>query len=681
MKKIFLFLLSLSFVALLGVGRVYAEELVINGGFESPEVTGWSAFPTETEGLGWTVEYTNSLYTPGLLEIQRSVAGAPHEGLQHVELDSHHNTRIYQDLNTTPDYLYRLVYWYSARPNVATNQMSVSWDGAEISAHSEVGGLLTDWKWGNQDLTASTNTTRIQFEEVGPDDTLGMYLDAVSVVPVDEDNDGINDGIDENIGPDVWLESPEDNYYTTSTSVLQTWDTDDPDIDYYKYESCSNDPDADGSCTTIYSTTKTTKSRTVNNNNIVFWWRVRGIDIYGNTGNWSEARKITIDTIAPTIVLNPPVVGATYWESIDLRATCDETCDYINFWWRADGKDFSNTSPDRRYHYEYDDGEVFSWTLDTLNAERWGGDTSYEMDEGLHYFYAAGKDLAGNWARSEYIPVYVKRRAADIVRPEAGEMIFRELSLEAYLVDNDIDPIQWAVRKGTCAAGTNTFLGNVDGHSDSLDMNYTPEEFKYSYTGTFDISEFDGGMYCFIFNPKEDAGESNLRITREFYIAEGSVHGGGQIIKEIDSKPKDNYKISFGGQIWDLGNKDYAGDWEVNFHNVGDDKFDQTKFHTTEIIAVNHYSGDNNSCNDALNFTAIGRFGKEEDYILIFRAGDYLSPGQFEDDAYDTVRVTLYNSEGTSVYDTHDAGEFPDQSHCVGTARTGLDHGNITISY
>lgn len=96
------------------------------------------------------------------------------------------------------------------------------------------------------------------------------------------------------------LLSPIDNYFTNQTSVIQTWTSTDTDIAYYEYESCSNDPDSDGSCTRIYSTTTRNTSRTVNNNNITFWWRVRAIDIAGNMGNWSEARKITIDTTKPS---------------------------------------------------------------------------------------------------------------------------------------------------------------------------------------------------------------------------------------------------------------------------------------------------------------------------------------------------------------------------------------------
>jgi hypothetical protein len=281
------------------------------------------------------------------------------------------------------------------------------------------------------------------------------------------------------------------------------------------------------------------------------------------------------------------------------------------------------------------------------------------------------------WESSYGIAAF--NRYGEILKPGEDEVEEIDLYLEAFLVDNDEDHISWAVRKGTCAMGTNTVLGNVDGHDDELEMTYIPEQYKYTYSGHFDISEFDGGMYCFIFNPTEDSGETNIRLTREFYIAEGSVHGGGQIIEEMGSKPKDDYKISFGGQVWDLGSE-YMGDWEVNFHNVGDDDFDQTKFHTDRITAMNFYDTTNEEvCHAALNFTAYGWLGNDRstEYRMIFRAGDYIEPGHHKTEL-DTIRVELYKGS-SKIYDTYPTEFTPYENACVGSARTGLDKGNITI--
>ena len=120
-----------------------------------------------------------------------------------------------------------------------------------------------------------------------------------------------------------------------------------------------------------------------------------------------------------------------------------------------------------------------------------------------------------NWAMSPKATFY---RYAEITSPEINEIAYNEVEFAAYLVDNDSDYVDWAVRKGTCAAGTNTVFGNVDGHHDAFGISYNPAEYKYSYSITADVSGWASGMYCFIFNPREDADETDIRLTREFTV-------------------------------------------------------------------------------------------------------------------------------------------------------------------
>jgi hypothetical protein len=149
-----------------------------------------------------------------------------------------------------------------------------------------------------------------------------------------------------------------------------------------------------------------------------------------------------------------------------------------------------------------------------------------------------------------------------------------------------------------------------------------------------------------------------------------SINGGGHLLEDTEGKRKDWYDISFGG--WVLEDDGVLnGEFQINFHNVGDDDFDKSSFHTTNITDANFYIGQDCS---AMNFTATGEFNGISDYTVIFRAGDSGSPN-----TGDTTRVELRDPYGTLVYDTHFRGEFTDESDCVGTARTGLDKGNITI--
>ena len=162
-------------------------------------------------------------------------------------------------------------------------------------------------------------------------------------------------------------------------------------------------------------------------------------------------------------------------------------------------------------------------------------------------------------------------------------------------------------------------------------------------------------------------------------VALRSVSGGGQIIEEVGPKAKDDLKVSFGGHIDDIDGG-LVCEWQVNLHNVNDDDLDGSKFHTTLCTVLNTWppntASDFDPTSDGVtNFTAIGTFDGVPGYSAIFRMEDYTEPG-----AEDTFRVTINGPSGL-VYDTHTPGEFSDESHNVGTARTLLDNGNIQISF
>lgn len=218
--------------------------------------------------------------------------------------------------------------------------------------------------------------------------------------------------------------------------------------------------------------------------------------------------------------------------------------------------------------------------------------------------------------------------------------------------------------------------GNITGDNLVFNILYTGIGAGYTLNGVGTISP-DGSISgttdgnCQTFNMGSGTA---TEVTPEDVMdsANAYVHGGGQML-ETEGKIKNWHKVSFGGWVADLGAGNYAGEWQVNLHNVGGDKLDKSKFHGTEVTAMNLYNGNSNTCNDAVNFTVNGTFNGEDGYRMIFRAGDLGSPN-----TADTARVTIYQGS-TVVYDTHWSGEFSNESSCVGTARTGLDKGNITI--
>jgi len=132
---------------------------------------------------------------------------------------------------------------------------------------------------------------------------------------------------------------------------------------------------------------------------------------------------ITPDTTAPVITFDEPITGNTYSKTIHLKATCNEECDYVNFWWREESEAYSSTS--KRYHYIYNNGTNFEWDLDSLNAQKWDG-TTYVLADGAYYLYAAGKDIYGNWARTSDIQIIIdntKPIAPTLNSPGNGDIV------------------------------------------------------------------------------------------------------------------------------------------------------------------------------------------------------------------------------------------------------------------
>jgi hypothetical protein len=146
-----------------------------------------------------------------------------------------------------------------------------------------------------------------------------------------------------------------------------------------------------------------------------------------------------------------------------------------------------------------------------------------------------------------------------------------------------------------------------------------------------------------------------------------SINGGGHI-RDGD------FDVSFAGEVEDLGSS-FDGDWVIQFHSVSNADVSGGTFEATSVEAMNFFDGDDESCDAAMNMTLQGTFNGESGWSVIFRAGD---AGHTTDhDLDDTARVELSHS-GSKVYDTH-GGDFTDESNCVGTARTGLDAGNLKI--
>ncbi len=189
-------------------------ELVQDGDFESPAVThadNWDVFGTSTlNSLGWNVEWVSTQTSfesrtrgEAKLEFHKTgiVAGwSANTGSQYVELDSDWDgptgtgglepsaTKISQVLTTVPNQKYKISFAHAARPNStnADDNKTAVWfgqSGAPITTVTSNVTSTTTTVWTNHsyDVIATSSQTTLAFEYVGTADSIGSFLDSVSV--------------------------------------------------------------------------------------------------------------------------------------------------------------------------------------------------------------------------------------------------------------------------------------------------------------------------------------------------------------------------------------------------------------------------------------------------------------------------------------------------------------------
>lgn len=143
------------------------------------------------------------------------------------------------------------------------------------------------------------------------------------------------------------------------------------------------------------------------------------------------------------------------------------------------------------------------------------GDTSAN-DEGVEgYLDNVVTDLDSDKTIYDFEAAVV--RAGEITAPTEGQEVSGSVNFEAKLSDDDIDPVLWAVRKGACDATTETVFGNVDGHTD-VATEVTTDLLNQTLSFTGDMSTQDPGAYCFVYNPTEDVGETDIRLATNFTL-------------------------------------------------------------------------------------------------------------------------------------------------------------------
>lgn len=172
-------------VASLAASQVSAN-LVENGSFEDPNRTGgWGVYQSLP---GWDV-----ISGPGI-EIQTNSLGivTAQDGTQYVELDSHGgrdtNTYMAQELNNmVVGGHYELSFWYIPRTSRNNdNGIAAYFGGSQVALANDVRTSSSEWANFTLNVLADSSTMYLGFEALGIDNSVGGFLDNVSLTFVSE---------------------------------------------------------------------------------------------------------------------------------------------------------------------------------------------------------------------------------------------------------------------------------------------------------------------------------------------------------------------------------------------------------------------------------------------------------------------------------------------------------------
>ena len=195
-------------VLLLACIGVASANLVANGGFEAPAVSGsWDIFPSGTAGLEWkvvwandppTYTYNNVIYnlpTIANMELQKTllVESIPSAGgNQHGELDTDWdgpsggvsgepaNVTISQTISTINGAHYAVSYEERCRSTDTHSPCTLQFDWTGAPSETTV-GAVGSWTPYSFDKVATGSSTTISFTAIGVSDSIGALIDEVDV--------------------------------------------------------------------------------------------------------------------------------------------------------------------------------------------------------------------------------------------------------------------------------------------------------------------------------------------------------------------------------------------------------------------------------------------------------------------------------------------------------------------
>jgi Protein of unknown function (DUF642) len=172
-------LAGLILVTLLACTGIVSANMIANGGFESPVISG--SWVIMNSVPGWTLDDTEIEY-----QTQSTVGLTPYEGVQYAELDPNYNVRISQVISVKGGSTYDISFAQSCRagdPHLPS-YMGVYWGTTKLgqTTCTVVPGQSQAWATHTYTVTpASDADVKITFADEGVSDSFGVLLDDVKV--------------------------------------------------------------------------------------------------------------------------------------------------------------------------------------------------------------------------------------------------------------------------------------------------------------------------------------------------------------------------------------------------------------------------------------------------------------------------------------------------------------------
>lgn len=244
----------------------------------------------------------------------------------------------------------------------------------------------------------------------------------------------------------------------------------------------------------------------------------------------------------------------------------------------------------------------------------------------------------------------------------------------------------WAVRAPGCATGT--LAGNVDGFNSDYTYEENEDTGDWEFSSSVDAASIPVGTACFRISADGWQGSDAGRITvdRPFIIADARTRAGGQI---VEGAVRDQKRATFGWEVFrteirdtNLGSdvltpENYhpaAGSVDLNFKRGT--SLGQANF-TGSAVGIRFFDGSGGT-GEVARMLVQGELDGDPGFLAVIRFEDadrWDSPAGY----LDNIRIEIFTDAGDLVYDTRT--EFTDESGNVGTARTFIFAGDISIEF